>query len=373
MGIEIYGIIEKVQARDQRVVQQSSDQDGILASFYDLSGNPSIFMSGASANLGYVGIKTITPNEALTVVGNVSSSSGYYGPTFNSSGNLEIKTPAKTWTFNNNGTLTLPASGILKADGANLYIGSNLIPTTSAFYIGDINNPVQGIYLAANTLNLASNTAGVSGLALSNVNNNLTITSGGLSSTKIYTGGLLISGHNIAADPNVSSQPMTIGSGLSAVQVLTPLTIQGTLSTSGLISQQQNFCVASLTAHQSMTSSDTAIQFVDKTDPNNWWNSSTYKFVPTVAGYYNIMVMVNWVGINAEVQVNNQIRKNGNTVALNQMPIPKSQTHSLFLQAIVHMNGTTDAIDVSGYTGSNTTITGESGGNWTKFEAYKIC
>lgn len=373
MPVKIYGLIDKVQSQDQRVHQQSTDQDGILASFYDLSGNPSLFMSGASANLGYVGVKTITPNEALTVVGNVSSSGGYYGPSFNSSGNLEIKTPNKTWTFSNSGTLTLPASGILKADGADLYIGSNLIPTTSAFYIGDINNPVQGIYLAANTLNLASTITGVSGLALSNVNNNLTITSGGLSSTKIYTGGLLISGYNIAADPNAANFPMTIGSGLSAVQVLSPLTINGTLSTSGLISQQTNFCVATLTANQAMTSSDTAIQFVDKNDPNSWWNSSTYKFIPTVAGYYNIVVMINWIGVNAEVQINNQIRKNGNTIALSQMPIPKSQTHSVVIQAITYMNGTTDEVDVSGYTGSNTSITGESNGNWTKFEAFKIC
>ena len=215
MPVKIYGLIDKVQAQDQRVNQQSTDQDGILASFYDLSGNPSLFMSGASANLGNVGIKNNTPNEALTVTGNISAT--------------------------------------------------------------------------------------------------------------------------------------------------------------GLLHQQTNFCVAALTANQSMNHNDTAIQFVDKNDPNSWWNSSTYKFIPTVAGYYNIVVMINWIGVNAEVQVNNQLRKNGNTISLSQMPVPKSQTHSVVIQAIAYMNGTTDAVDVSGHTGHNTSITGELSGNWTKFEAFKIC
>ena len=213
--IKIYGLLEQVAAADQRVTQLSGDNDGILASFTDKNNQISLFMSGASANLGYVGVKNNTPNEALTITGNISST--------------------------------------------------------------------------------------------------------------------------------------------------------------GLLHQQTNFCVAALTAHQAMTTSDTAIQFVDKNDPNSWWNSSTYKFIPTVAGYYNIMVMINWIGVNAEVQVNNQIRKNSNTIALSQMPIPKSQTHSVVIQAITYMNGTTDAVDVSGYTGSNTSITGESNGNWTKFEAFKIC
>jgi hypothetical protein len=215
MGIEVYGIINKVQAHDHRVTQQQGDSDGIIASYYDLSGNPSVFMSGISSSLGYVGIKTNTPNEALTVNGNISAT--------------------------------------------------------------------------------------------------------------------------------------------------------------GFVYQQQNFCVASLSANQSMTSSDAVIQFVDKNDPNSWWNSTTHKFAPTVAGYYNIIAMVNWIGTNAEVQINNQIRKNNNTIAISQMPIPKSQTHSVVIQSITYMNGTTDTIDVTGYTGTNTSITGETGGNWTKFEAFKIC
>jgi hypothetical protein len=342
MSIKILGTVDKLVAKDGRVIQQAGDTDGVLASYYDLSGRPSLFLDGTQARLGNVGVKTASPNEALTVVGNMSAS-----------GNLTVTT--------------------LYGNGPDLYVGSSLVPTTSAFYIGDINNPVTGIYLAAATLYLASTTAGVTGLALSNVDNVLTVTSGGLRSSVIYTGGLLLSGNNIAADPLVGSTPLTIGtSGLTQVDIRVNTTIAGTLSCSNFVSQRANHCVASLSANQAMTSSDTVIEFIDKDDPNGWWNASTYRFQPTVPGYYNIMVMVNWIGVNAEVQVNNQIRKSGNTIAISQMPIPKSQTHSSFLQAITHMNGSSDYVDVSGYTGTNTSITGETGGNWTKFEAYKI-
>jgi hypothetical protein len=379
MSIKILGAVDKLISNDERVIQLSGDMDGIIASFYDKNNNPSLFLDGTSARLGNVGIKTNVPNEALTVVGNISAT-----------GNLNAST--------------------LYGNGSALYIGSNLIPTTSAFYIGDPSNPVGGIYLAANTLYIASNVTGLSGLELSNVDNIFTVTKGGLRSSVIYTGGLLLSGNNIGADPLVGSLPMTIGTnGLPAVEFLVPIKLQsttgtpnisgnasftgslsanslvlsdgllahnttiiGTISATGLISQQKNYCVAALYSNQAMTSNDATIQFTDKDDPNNWWNASTYRFQPTVAGYYNIMVMVNWIGANHEVQVNDQIRKNGNTIALVQMPIPKSQTHSVFLQAITYMNGSSDYVDVSGYTGANTSITGETGGNWTKFEAFKI-
>lgn len=293
MSIKILGTIDHLLSNDERVVQLSGDTDGIIASFYDKNNNPSLFLDGTSARLGNVGVKTITPNEALTVNGNVSASGGYYGEgagnvngdfqlvagefswyVRGSSGDIEVPTNKgikggsyggnqvmfpvgfglqlnslrdgttyiqtgsagdinKTWAFSNDGSLTLPASGVLKAaNGSDLLIGSNLIPTTSAFYIGDINNPVNGIYLAANTLNLASTTAGISGLSLSNVDNVLTINTGGLRSSVIYTGGLFLSGNNIGADPLVGGLPMTIGTnGLPAVEFLVPIKLKTTTGT----------------------------------------------------------------------------------------------------------------------------------------------
>lgn len=326
MGIKILGLIDKLTTKDGRVNQQAGDTDGIIASFYDLSGRPSLFLDGTQACLGNVGVKTATPNEVLTVAGNVSASGVVYSTTFQTH------------------KLTLSGNKIATIDNSDILIGNNLIPTTNTFFIGSTANPVDGIYVSANSLYLGSSVAGLLGLGLSNVQNTL-----------VVTGGL-------------SASSMTLQEGLTAHNTI----ILGTLSATGLISQQKNHCIAALTSNQAMSGADIIIRFTDKDDPNNWWDATNYQFKPTVAGYYNIIVMVNWQGTNSEVQINNQIRKNANTIALSQMPIPKILTHSLLIQAITYMNGTSDYIDVTGYTGTNTDITGESAGTWTKFEAFKI-
>lgn len=293
MSVKILGVVDKLVSNDERVVQLSGDTDGVIASFYDKINNPSLFMDGTSARLGNVGIKTAIPNEALTINGNVSSNGYCYSVGVRgagggdlelkagefpwtlkySTGNIEAATSKgivggsyggnqvmfpnggglqlnslrdggtyiqtgsagdvqKTWGFTNDGSFTLPVSGVLKSAGADIFIGSNLIPTTSAFYIGNLNNPVNGIYLAANTLHLASTVTGASGLSLSNVNNIFTVLSGGLRSNEIYTGGLLLSGNNIGADPLASGLPMTIGTnGLPAVEFLVPVKLKTTTGT----------------------------------------------------------------------------------------------------------------------------------------------
>jgi hypothetical protein len=78
MSIKIFSTVEKLNADDVRVRQLSGDTDGIIAAYYDKEGDASLYMSGASATLGYVGIKTETPNEALTVAGNVSANGTVY-------------------------------------------------------------------------------------------------------------------------------------------------------------------------------------------------------------------------------------------------------------------------------------------------------
>lgn len=99
MSLKFYSNVEKLNADDVRVHQQSGDTDGIIAAYYDLSGNPSLFMSGASATLGNVGIKTEVPGEALTISGNVSADGYYYGWGARSAGDLELKAGEFPWTL----------------------------------------------------------------------------------------------------------------------------------------------------------------------------------------------------------------------------------------------------------------------------------
>lgn len=59
------------------VVKQEGDQ--AVAAFYDHENGIGLWVDGDASRPGYVGIKTNTPNEALTVVGNISASGQVFG------------------------------------------------------------------------------------------------------------------------------------------------------------------------------------------------------------------------------------------------------------------------------------------------------
>ena len=134
------------------------------------------------------------------------------------------------------GNIAFSGSEIYALNNNFVIFGSNIAPATSAFSIGTIGNPFNDLYLAANSFSLASNIPGASGIKMSNDGNSFTVQNGGLRSQIIYTGGLLLSGNNIGADPLFSNLPMTIGTnGLPALQILVPTTATSYLSTASTV------------------------------------------------------------------------------------------------------------------------------------------
>ena len=122
------------------------------------------------------------------------------------------------------GNIAFSGSEIYTLNNNFVIFGSNIAPATSAFSIGTVGQPFNELYLAANSFSLASNVVGASGIKMSNDGNSFTVQNGGLRSQIIYTGGLLLSGNNIGADPLFSNLPMTIGTnGLPAVTFLCPI------------------------------------------------------------------------------------------------------------------------------------------------------
>ena len=122
------------------------------------------------------------------------------------------------------GNIAFSGNEIYTTNNSAVLFGNSIVPATSSFSIGTIGNPFNDLYLAANSFSLASNVAGASGIKMSNDGNSFTIQNGGLRSQIIYTGGLLLSGNNIGADPLFSPKPMTIGTdGLPAVTFLCPI------------------------------------------------------------------------------------------------------------------------------------------------------
>jgi hypothetical protein len=120
-------------------------------------------------------------------------------------------------------------------------------------------------------------------------------------------------------------------------------------------------CHIGLTADQVLVSgADAVLDFVDIADTNNWYDPTTKRFLPNVAGYYHIDFSL-WFEPSpvSTGQYNIQVRKNGTTVMIIQQPTINNGTgQSLMSSKLVYFNGTTDYIDFTAYqsTGSNRNI-----------------
>jgi hypothetical protein len=116
------------------------------------------------------------------------------------------------------------------------------------------------------------------------------------------------------------------------------------------------FAQGKLSANQLIaTGSDVVIQFADDIDPQSWWNTSTYRFTPTVAGYYNVSLGV-WfenMAASSSAQVNAQARKNGNSFMIIQQPCNVGTGISLTGTKIAFLNGSTDYLDFTAFNGAS--------------------
>jgi hypothetical protein len=115
-------------------------------------------------------------------------------------------------------------------------------------------------------------------------------------------------------------------------------------------------CQATLSTNQTIpNATDTIVQYTDDLDPNNWWSGApNYRFQPTINGYYQVTAAVWWaVGTTGtNNQTNLQIRKNGAGSAIVQAPITSIVGNSQLLTKIYELNGSTDYLDVTVYTGN---------------------
>lgn len=167
---------------------------------------------------------------------------------------------------------------------------------------------------------------------------------------------------NVSASNAISaSYALTASYAVNHKIVTSTYVVQGKLSSNQLIP----------------TASDTTIQFVDDFDPNNWWDASTYRFTPTIAGYYNISFGV-WfdnMATTSSNQINAQVRKNGNTFIIIQQPCQNGTGISLGGTKIAYLNGSSDYIDFTAYNGalaSKNILQGNASGSGTWFSAILI-
>jgi len=87
-------------------------------------------------------------------------------------------------------------------------------------------------------------------------------------------------------------------------------------------------------------------------DPNSWLNTSTYRFTPTIPGFYHVEFQVWWRAAspaNAWGQNNLQIRKSGSTQTITQTNPLSGNGYSQITSKVIYLNGSGDYLDFTAY------------------------
>jgi hypothetical protein len=107
-------------------------------------------------------------------------------------------------------------------------------------------------------------------------------------------------------------------------------------------------------------------------DPNGWFSSN--KIQPTIAGYYRINGQVWWDAASiSNNQTNIQFRKNGSTgIGINQTQLLSGSGYAQQLDIVHYLNGTTDYVEITAFTGNTTSQGVNSAVTGTYFEAFLI-
>jgi hypothetical protein len=171
-------------------------------------------------------------------------------------------------------------------------IVSTVIGLGTAGYLSSITDvSVSGVVSTANLANLVSTsyltsqlTSTVIGLGSAGYISSL--------STVTLSTGTLIARTVAITDVNTNNQNLLTTS--SGVLLLNNLAVGGGGGGGGSGMTISDYVVACrLSADQDLTADiDNDIQFKDDFDPQSWWNSSTYRFTPNIAGYYLVSYQV---------------------------------------------------------------------------------
>lgn len=130
------------------------------------------------------------------------------------------------------------------------------------------------------------------------------------------------------------------------------------------------------TTHQSVSNASyTKIQFDTKDfDTNNCYNNTTsYRFTPNVAGYYQVNSSCYFTATGTrptEVQIS--LYKNGSSFASSYLNLASANqiVGAIPVAALVYMNGSTDYIEIYGYLGGGSGQVFAGSSSLTYFDAF---
>ena len=167
---------------------------------------------------------------------------------------------------------------------------------------------------------------------------------------------------------------ITTADASGVLQLQSAGTTIATISSTGLSTQvgAPAFSAYSNSAQTISAATLTKIQFnTELFDTNSNYDTSTYRFTPTVAGYYQVNTSVNFGTARTLYIVS--IYKNGSrgVGGENIFTGSLSANSSLNCQNILQMNGTTDYLEIFAYVDSGTNAI-STGQNNTYFSAAMI-
>ena len=114
---------------------------------------------------------------------------------------------------------------------------------------------------------------------------------------------------------------------------------------------------ATMSATQTISNNtETKVIFDNETfDTSSNYDTTNYRFTPTVAGYYNVGANICFTGTaTREYYLNTQIRKNGSSSSYNNtimsFKLGTGGDSAVFNSTLISMNGTTDYLEIYVYT-----------------------
>ena len=287
-------------------------------------------------------------------------------------------------------------AGVTQNDHGNLFgLGdddhSQYLHVDNNRTVNAVHNFVNGINLTNNqgTLNVINDSGGLSinfggsetynfSTSVASIETNLQAQSGNFTALTINNTGVSLSGHthtvsnitnfNSSVSGLLPVKDIVAGNNITVTSSSGTYTINATAAGGNGLQSSSYISQGKLSANQLVTSGgDAVIQFVDDYDPQSWFDATTRRFQPNIAGYYLVSVGA-WMddADTTNGQANVQIRLNGNTILIAQNQLNDVSGLSLTGSKVVYLNGTTDYVDFTFYhsTGSSKNLLSSGNGTW---------
>ena len=172
---------------------------------------------------------------------------------------------------------------------------------------------------------------------------------------------------NLILNGSTSGSVTLAAPAVSGTTTLTLPAQTGTVLTSASSQVTGPTFSASMSTTQTITTSTfTKVNFnTEAWDTNSNYDTSTYRFTPTISGYYQVSCSIDAGASTGASRVLPAIYKNGSGYRYGgNLGTVAGSSFSSVCSSIVYMNGSTDYIECYGYIIATTAIISPSGGTW---------